>query len=135
SGLTDACRKSKTSLQDAERSLMSFIKTYIPKEQLEHWLSWKWSTKSECKQLSQYIRPRFNLDHPIISSVVEHESSPLDHAATGMLHWMRWNPQIYDQAPKKVLKHRALDDIRESIEELRYYRSAMFIKPDIEHLR
>nr|CAD7581140.1 unnamed protein product [Timema californicum] len=31
SGLTDACRKSKISLQDAEHSLMAFIKTYIPK--------------------------------------------------------------------------------------------------------
>jgi oligoribonuclease len=34
----------------------------------------------------------------------------------------RWSPAIYGHAPKKVGSHRALDDIRESIEELRYYR-------------
>jgi len=39
----------------------------------------------------------------------------------------RWNPDIYEQSPKKAEAHRALDDIKESIEELRWYRSAGFI--------
>ena len=33
-----------------------------------------------------------------------------------------------DQAPKKAGNHRALADIQESIEELRYYREAVFVK-------
>jgi oligoribonuclease len=41
----------------------------------------------------------------------------------------RWNPEILKKAPRKAGGHRALDDIRESIEELRYYREALFIKP------
>ena len=39
----------------------------------------------------------------------------------------RWYPRTYYAAPKKAGNHRALADIRESIEELRYYRSALFV--------
>jgi oligoribonuclease len=39
----------------------------------------------------------------------------------------RWYPAIYKKRPAKQETHRALDDIRESIEELRYYREAMFV--------
>ncbi|MCU0268818.1 MAG: oligoribonuclease [Acidimicrobiales bacterium] len=36
----------------------------------------------------------------------------------------RWNPAILGAAPRKAEGHRALDDIRESLAELRYYREA-----------
>lgn len=36
----------------------------------------------------------------------------------------RWYPGV--QAPAKAGKHRALDDIRESIQELEFYRKAVF---------
>jgi oligoribonuclease len=39
----------------------------------------------------------------------------------------RWYPRIYFTAPSKSGNHRALADIRESIEELRYYREAMLV--------
>jgi oligoribonuclease len=39
----------------------------------------------------------------------------------------RWNPAILGEAPRKAEGHRALDDIRESVEELRYYRKAFII--------
>jgi oligoribonuclease len=39
----------------------------------------------------------------------------------------RWYPAVYDARPKKKGSHRALDDIRESIEELRYYRERAFV--------
>lgn len=38
----------------------------------------------------------------------------------------RWYPTSLRAAPRKSANHRALDDIRESIEELRYYRGAVF---------
>ena len=41
----------------------------------------------------------------------------------------RWFPKIQYQAPAKGGNHWALADIQESIEELRYYREAMFIAP------
>ncbi|WP_343906322.1 oligoribonuclease [Nocardioides aquiterrae] len=41
----------------------------------------------------------------------------------------RWFPRAYFQAPAKRGNHRALADIQESIEELRYYREAVFVPP------
>ncbi len=39
----------------------------------------------------------------------------------------RWFPRAYFASPGKAGHHRALTDIRESIEELRYYRAAIFV--------
>ncbi len=39
----------------------------------------------------------------------------------------RWFPKSYYAAPAKRGNHRALADIQESIEELRYYREAVFV--------
>lgn len=39
----------------------------------------------------------------------------------------RWYPRVYYQSPAKSGNHRALADIQESIEELRYYREALFV--------
>ena len=39
----------------------------------------------------------------------------------------RWFPKAYYAAPAKQGNHRALADIQESIEELRYYREAVFV--------
>jgi oligoribonuclease len=39
----------------------------------------------------------------------------------------RWYPRAYFASPTKKGNHRALADIQESIEELRYYRDAVFV--------
>jgi oligoribonuclease len=41
----------------------------------------------------------------------------------------RWYPRVYFASPPKHGGHRALADIRESIQELRYYRDAVFVAP------
>jgi oligoribonuclease len=41
----------------------------------------------------------------------------------------RWYPRAYYNAPSKSGNHRALADIQESIEELRYYRATIFVPP------
>lgn len=41
----------------------------------------------------------------------------------------RWYPRVYFASPPKHGGHRALADIRESIQELRYYREAVFVPP------
>lgn len=41
----------------------------------------------------------------------------------------RWYPRAYFHAPQKTGNHRALGDIQDSIDELRYYRGAVFV-PD-----
>ena len=42
----------------------------------------------------------------------------------------RWNPSVSKGAPAKKSTHRALDDIRESIEEMRYYRDSFLRLPE-----
>jgi oligoribonuclease len=47
----------------------------------------------------------------------------------------RWYPRVYFQSPAKTGNHRALGDIRDSIEELKYYRATVFVPmpgPDSE---
>jgi oligoribonuclease len=41
----------------------------------------------------------------------------------------RWFPRAYFASPEKHGGHRALADIRESVQELRYYRDAVFVPP------
>jgi oligoribonuclease len=41
----------------------------------------------------------------------------------------RWSTAVYGNAPKKEGNHRALDDIRESVAELAYYRTNLFKLP------
>lgn len=38
----------------------------------------------------------------------------------------RWNKSIFSKVPPKKLIHRGLDDIKESINELKYYKQYMF---------
>ncbi|MHC6176590.1 oligoribonuclease [Glutamicibacter sp. X7] len=50
----------------------------------------------------------------------------------------RWYPKAYYAAPAKTGNHRALGDIRDSINELRYYRAAVMVPapgPDTTHAR
>jgi oligoribonuclease len=50
----------------------------------------------------------------------------------------QWYPRAYFAAPEKAGDHRALTDITESIDELRYYRKAVFVPPpgpDTENAR
>lgn len=50
----------------------------------------------------------------------------------------RWHPRVYFNAPPKSGNHRALGDIKDSINELKYYREAIFVQapgPDVDMLR
>jgi oligoribonuclease len=42
----------------------------------------------------------------------------------------RWRPEVYKAAPSKKGGHRALQDIRESVDELAYYRTAIFTQTE-----
>ena len=44
----------------------------------------------------------------------------------------RWNPKAYFNAPAKTGNHRALGDIQDSIAELAYYRSAIFVDASVQ---
>jgi len=42
----------------------------------------------------------------------------------------RWRPDVYKGAPEKKGGHRAMQDIKESVAELAYYRTALFDRDD-----
>ncbi len=42
----------------------------------------------------------------------------------------RWYPKAFESVPKKFNAHRALDDIKESIVELKYYKNTIFKNVD-----
>lgn len=44
----------------------------------------------------------------------------------------RWNKSIFSKAPTKQLVHRGLDDIKESLQELKYYKKHMFLSNECD---
>jgi len=96
------------------------------------------------EQVLAYVRQQCGADArpPLAGNTVGTDRSFLARdmpALEGWLHYRnvdvstikelsrRWFPRAYFQAPAKRGNHRALADIQESIEELRYYRDAVFL--------
>lgn len=44
----------------------------------------------------------------------------------------RWRPELLEEVPDKASNHRALDDIRESIAELQFYRERLFVPTPLQ---
>ena len=53
----------------------------------------------------------------------------IDVSSLKELAW-RWYPEAMKQAPPKLEAHRALDDILESIAELKFYRTQFMQPPE-----
>jgi oligoribonuclease len=116
SGLTDQIRASTIDLAEAGRQTLAFIKEHVPEAR----------TVPLCGNSIGTDR-RFLAKHlPEIEDYLHYRSvdvSSLKELAR------RWYPAVLERAPEKGGTHRALDDIRESIAELRYYRETMFRDP------
>lgn len=115
SGLLDAIRKSSVSLDEAGRQTMDFLRAHIPKER----------TVPLCGNSIGTDR-RFLAAHlPEVENFLHYRS--VDVSTIKEL-CRRWYPDAMASAPVKAEAHRALDDIRESIAELAFYRSAIFVR-------
>ncbi|KAK3602514.1 hypothetical protein CHS0354_029329 [Potamilus streckersoni] len=112
SGLTEAVRKSKISLQEAERQMLEFVK--------HHTLP----GKSPLAGNSVSVDRHFLMKH--MPSFTQHLHYRIVDVSTIKELCTRWYPEEFKKAPKKKKSHRALDDIKESIEELKYYRKTVF---------
>ena len=113
SGLLDAVRASKTSLQDASRLTLEFLRAQLPEA----------GTVPLCGNSIATDR-RFLAAHlPELDAHFHYRS--IDVSTVKEL-CRRWFPKALVAAPAKAGGHRALDDIRESVAELRYYRTAIF---------
>ncbi|KAM3920813.1 oligoribonuclease, mitochondrial [Leptodactylus fuscus] len=114
SGLTQAVRDSKISLAQAEYEFLSFIRKHTPPGVCP--LAGN-SVHVDKQFLSKYM-PQF----------MRHLHYRIIDVSTVKELCRRWYPVEYECAPKKAASHRALDDIRESIKELQFYRQSIFKK-------
>ncbi|KAK5980697.1 Exonuclease rnase t and dna polymerase iii [Trichostrongylus colubriformis] len=111
-GLLEKIRNSTVSLREAEDMVLEFL----------------------CKETEKGKSPlagnSVHMDRRFISKYMPRLDSHLHYrivdVSTVKELAARWYPEEFAKAPPKKCTHRALDDIRESIEELRYYRSVIF---------
>jgi oligoribonuclease len=113
SGLLDLL-SSGTTMQAAEEQLLAYVQEYVPEARKAPLAGNTIGTDRaflarDMPTLEGYVHYR-NVD---VSSIKELAR--------------RWYPRVYFHTPAKSGNHRALADIRESIEELRYYREALFV--------
>jgi oligoribonuclease len=105
-----------TTLADAEEQVLAYLKEHCPEGSRP-----PLAGNSVATDRSFLVR-----DMPALESFLHYrivDVSSIKELAR------RWFPRAYFQAPEKRGNHRALADIRESIEELRYYREAVFVPP------
>ncbi len=114
SGLLDAIRASTVSLAEAGSQTLAFIKAHVAEEAKVPLCGN--SIGMDRRFLAAYL--------PEIENFLHYRS--VDVSSVKELV-RRWYPQLGNGHANKVGNHRALDDIRESIAELRYYREHVFL--------
>jgi oligoribonuclease len=103
-----------TSLEKADEAIIAYLKKYAPVE-----------GKSPLAGNSVYVDRAFIArDLPLLNKYLHYRT--IDVSTIKELA-RRWHPKTYFSAPAKDGNHRALGDIRDSIAELDYYRSAIFL--------
>jgi oligoribonuclease len=113
SGLLAAIQLSPMTLADAGRRTLEFLRAHIPEPR----------TVPLCGNSIGTDR-RFLAAHlPEVDDYLHYRS--VDVSTVKEL-CRRWYPDAFAAAPPKAEAHRALGDIRESINELAHYRSAIF---------
>jgi oligoribonuclease len=114
SGLLPAISASTMSLADAGAATLEFLRQHIPEPRSVPLCGN--SIGTDRRFLAIYL--------PEIEEYLHYRS--VDVSTIKELA-RRWNPSLVKGAPEKETTHRALDDIRESIEELRYWREHLFV--------
>ena len=117
SGLLDAIRASTVTLEEAGAATLAFIREHVPVERTVPLCGN--SIGTDRRFLAAYL--------PEIENYLHYRS--VDVSSVKELV-RRWYPTVRAQRPRKVGSHRALDDIQESVAELRYYRERVFRPPD-----
>ena len=116
SGLLPLIEASTISLEEAGAQTLAFIKEHVPEER----------TIPLCGNSIGTDR-RFLAKHlPEIEDWLHYRS--VDVSTIKELA-RRWYPEVLKARVEKEGRHRALDDIRASIDELRYYREHVFVVP------
>lgn len=121
SGLIEEIPKG-ISIAKAEKQVLEYIKQWVPEER----------TAPLAGNSIGTDRMFLNRQMPALDKFLHYRN--IDVSSLKELS-RRWFPRVYFQLPKKTGNHRALADILESIQELRYYRRAILVPapgPDSE---
>jgi oligoribonuclease len=111
SGLTQRVLSSRLSMAEAERQVLDFVQGYCPAR-----------TSPLCGN-SVWQDRRFLARHmPALEGYLHYRNIDVSTVKELVRRWYPDGPK----APEKKHSHLALDDIRESIEELRFYRQHFF---------
>ena len=122
SGLLDQIHASTATLADAGAATLAFIKTHVPEPRTVPLCGN--SIGTDRRFLTAYL--------PEIEEYLHYRS--VDVSSIKELV-RRWYPDVLAQRGWKAGTHRALDDIRESLSELRLYRELVFCSADVVHER
>ncbi|KII63440.1 putative oligoribonuclease [Thelohanellus kitauei] len=109
--LLDLCRKSKLTEADVDLVLSQFLITWTPR--LKCPLAGN-SPSLDRQFIAKYL--------PLTYGHIHHQS--IDVSTLSQLA-KRWYPGVEKDRPKKKLLHRSLNDIEESIDQLKHYRIFM----------
>ena len=113
SGLLDEL-DAGTTLADAEARVMAYVTEHVPEPR-----------KAPLAGSSVYTDRGFlSRDMPVLDAHLHYR---LVDVSTIKELARRWYPRAYYNAPEKHGGHRALADILDSIEELKFYREALFV--------
>ncbi|MHB8189524.1 MAG: oligoribonuclease [Ferrimicrobium sp.] len=115
-GLLNDVRRSTTTLEEASAVTLAFLKTHLPNPGQVPLCGN--SIGTDRRFLDRYM--------PAVENWLHYRS--VDVSSIKELG-RRWYPTLVTKTPHKATAHRALDDIRESIQELQYYRDNLFIAP------
>ncbi len=113
SGLVERVRASTISDADAEAQMVAFINAHVPQKDRPVLAG------NSIHQDRRFVRRYM----PVLEKRLHYRM--VDVSTVKELA-RRWYPQVVAKQPAKKETHRALDDIRESIDELRFYRQHVF---------
>ena len=116
SGLLEAIRSSTIDLETAGAATLEFIKQHVPEPRSVPLCGN--SIGTDRRFLDAYL--------PEIEQHLHYRS--VDVSSVKELV-KRWYPEVDARRPRGAGLHRALDDIRASVEEMRYYRDLVFKAP------
>lgn len=117
SGLLDMIKASTITLEEAGAATLAFIKEHVPEPM----------TVPLCGNSIGTDRRFLDAYLPEIENYLHYRS--IDVSSVKELV-KRWYPDADLKRPRGQGLHRALDDIRESIREMAYYRDMVFIDPE-----
>jgi oligoribonuclease len=110
-GLINEIRESKTTLVDAEEQTLAFVKKWLPEKTAPLAGNTIWMDRVFLMRHMPHLHDYFHYRNIDVSTVKELAR--------------KWKPELLKEI-KKEHRHRALSDIRDSINELMLYKKSLF---------